>query len=322
MGSSITLCPSALNTHTPLQARRPTSHTHYRRSAPTNLPEMDWWNKPAGQFERYYVMPPAELSAPLPERLMVPAPPHASRRASCHPHAERRSRLPPPFKELEYPLSRSTDGHGEPDRGPRGRFGGFRPVPPCRGGQPVPPAAEKERSREAGRGAGRRTNPAAEAGRGSTHPAAATRSPPSPGAGRASLRRGPRAPLRALRRALRTPPALPGPARSAAPRTLPRRRAVFLAALLLSPSSRALQIPPKRGYAAGGARMLIRTSLPAGIHERRRGKRGGETYSFIALFSPLADEIAADLYNRGILKIIRDAETQPASSAKTAQHLL
>lgn len=88
-------------------------------------------------------------------------------------------------------------------------------------------------------------------------------------------------------------PARPAPPRPARSPPLPRRRAVFLAALLLSPSSRALQIPPKRGYAAGGARMLIRTSLPAGIHERRRGKRGGETYSFIALFSPLADEIAA-----------------------------
>lgn len=89
-------------------------------------------------------------------------------------------------------------------------------------------------------------------------------------------------------------PRRPGPPRPAHSPPLPWRRAVFLAALLLSPSScRALQIPPKRGYAAGGARMLVRTSLSSRIRERRRGERGGEAYSFIASFSPLADEIAA-----------------------------
>lgn len=88
-------------------------------------------------------------------------------------------------------------------------------------------------------------------------------------------------------------PRRPGPPRPAHSPPLPRRRAVFVAALLLSPSFRALQIPPKRGYAAGGAWMLVRASLSSRIHERRRGQRGGEAYSFIALFSPLAGGIAA-----------------------------
>lgn len=88
-------------------------------------------------------------------------------------------------------------------------------------------------------------------------------------------------------------PRRPAPPRPAQSLPLPRRRAVFLAALLLSPSCRALQIPPKMGYAADGARMLVRASPSSRIHERRRGERGREAYSFIALFSPLADEIAA-----------------------------
>lgn len=120
-----------------------------------------------------------------------------------------------PSKSVEYPLSRSRAGHGEPDRWPRGRSEDSGQYHRAKAGSASPPAAEKGAGNQ-GEGRGEGQTPAAEAGRGSTHPAAASRSPRSPGAGRASLRRGPCAPLRALRRSLRTPPARP-----AAPRTLP-----------------------------------------------------------------------------------------------------
>lgn len=79
-----------------------------------------------------------------------------------------------------------------------------------------------------------------------------------------------------------------GPPRPAHSPSLPRRRAVFSAALLLSPFCQTLQNPPKRGYAAGGARMLVRASLPLRIYERRRvgaRERNLLLYSFIFSFS-------------------------------------
>lgn len=150
----------------------------------------------------------------------------------------------------------------------------------ARAGSESPPAAEK-RSRETGRGAGRRTNHRCRGGSGEHSPSSSQPQPAEPrrGASIPAARPLRPAPRTAALTAHRTGP--PSPARSP---PLPRRRAVFLAALLLSPSCRALQIPPKRGYAGGGARMLVRASLPPRIHERRRGGARGRNlllYSFI-----------------------------------------
>lgn len=164
-----------------------------------------------------------------------------------------------PIKSLEYPLSRSKEGHGEPDHGPRGRFGAFGPVSPCQGGERVPTRCG-EKSREPARGAGRRTNPRCRVGSGDHSPSSSQPEPAEPRSGAIipaarPLRPAPRTAARTAHPtgALRLDPH--------APRANPAEGGV-LAALLLSPSCRALQIPPKRGYAADGARMLVRASLP------------------------------------------------------------
>lgn len=140
---------------------------------------------------------------------------------------------------------------------------------------------------------------------GSTHPAAASRSPRSPGAGRASLRRGPPGaaahcgaftahpgalPARSLRTRARSPRTRA--ARPAGSRTLPQHRAVFLASLLLSPSFVIGAVDA--GWGAGASLSLGRVRSISGWGGRGGG--GGRRETLLrggCYFSPLADEIAA-----------------------------
>lgn len=204
--------------HTPASA--PPYFTCRLQSAPTNLPEVDWWNKSAGLFERYYVMHPAELCTTAIAARGAGSPPHASRRASSHPHAECRSRLPLPFKERGIPFIPEQGGPWGAGPLAQRPLGGFGPVPPCKGGERVPTRCG-ERSREPGRGAGRRTNPRCRGGSGEHSPSSSQPEPAEPRSGASipaarPLRPAPRTaaltahPAGPARRAPHTPRRSPG----------------------------------------------------------------------------------------------------------------
>lgn len=188
-----------------------------------------------------------------------------------------------PSKHLKFPLLWGKEGEGGAGQQAqrsfwKGRAGISRRRPRAR---PRPCAGKRSRETRSGMRWGEQI-PTAGRGLGSTHPAAASRSPRSPGAGRASLR--PRTAARSLRTRARSLP-------------LPQHRAVFLAALPLSPSCRALLLPLKRGDAGGwcAADRRGRASLPLGMTERicsRREGTGETLFRNRFEFSPWADEIA------------------------------